>query len=675
MKDRDSTDINLFIKNLSSGKTVWNRMRLISQLLSEADMTKAKAEILSREIENTVLALGSAPISTQLMDAIITSKLEEHGFKKSAENRSSFSVQLKDIEKLIFYPNRRKASQHHSPEGTNLLLAEALKAEYALKKVFSPAVAEAHLSGDIHVHQLGSIDRPLNSYNSIELIKKTGLALPGFNNCALPAKHAEVLIAQIVRFSVILQGHYSGTIGWHALNVLIAPFLEGMKASEIKQLAQILIFELAQMASPKGAQSVHCELHVYPDVPEYLADINAIGPGGVNLDKCYADFRKEASSFFTALVDVLQEGDGKGYPFFLPKFFIHLEKNSIIGSTVINSVCETAVSRGTPAFLIEKNNELFIPGIGSVKTDILDDYEKAGLRRSSLQSVTINLPALALKKSDPETALNSILELSVKAHMEKRVFLEKLMAQGSSGPLSFFALDSDGSPFLDFHSATHLIGINGLDEITRVVTGEGLTSVNGIHYGSALLKKINEKISGLRKLYHLNLVLCQSPAESTAHRFARLDTIRFSPDAGQYVKGDISKGEIYYQAPGFTDSSLDIHPMKKAEIEGSLNRMTDVPSPTNIYIDSCCPPASEIADFIEKVAEQTECSHLTFSPVFTKCHNCGHLSRGSLDNCEKCNSFLVDKFVRITDYYAYLSDCNKGKRGEITGRFMADRYL
>ena len=62
----------------------------------------------------------------------------------------------------------------HGPEGTNLVLAEGIKREYALYDVFSREVGDAHIIGDIHLHGLGYIDRPYSSHQSPEYIKKLG---------------------------------------------------------------------------------------------------------------------------------------------------------------------------------------------------------------------------------------------------------------------------------------------------------------------------------------------------------------------------------------------------------------------------------------------------------------------------------------------------------------------
>ena len=74
-------------------------------------------------------------------------------------------------------PNKENANVPHGPEATNLTLSERIKKEFALLEVFSQDLADSHMRGDIHLHDLGTIDRPDCSGQSIEYVKKFGLNL------------------------------------------------------------------------------------------------------------------------------------------------------------------------------------------------------------------------------------------------------------------------------------------------------------------------------------------------------------------------------------------------------------------------------------------------------------------------------------------------------------------
>jgi len=47
-----------------------------------------------------------------------------------------------------------------------------------------------------------------------------------------------VLLAHLIKFAAALQSNFAGAIGWDAINIFFAPYLEGMADEEIKQLAR-----------------------------------------------------------------------------------------------------------------------------------------------------------------------------------------------------------------------------------------------------------------------------------------------------------------------------------------------------------------------------------------------------------------------------------------------------
>ncbi len=180
------------------------------------------------------------------------------------------------------------------------------------------------MAGDIHLHDLGMIDRPYCSGQSIEYVKKFGLNLPNAISIAKPAKHPEVLIEQVVKFSAALQGNFAGAIGWDAFNLFLAPYLVNVDDERMKQLAQILIFEFAQQAVARGGQSIFSDLNLYWECPEHFEDVPAIGPRGSSPGRPTEDYLHESQRFVTALFDVYMEGDAMGRPFFFPKPNVHM---------------------------------------------------------------------------------------------------------------------------------------------------------------------------------------------------------------------------------------------------------------------------------------------------------------------------------------------------------------
>ena len=108
--------------------------------------------------------------------------------------------------------------------------------------------------------------------------------------------------------------------------------------------------------------------------------------------------------------------------------------------------------------------------------DLLDAKEPWRMRYSALQNVSLNLPRIAHLASGDDTQLFNLLTekflLTVKAHKEKRAFIEKLLSAGEDGPLALLTMNRDGMPYLRMNRASHLVGMVGLNEMVQIHAGE-----------------------------------------------------------------------------------------------------------------------------------------------------------------------------------------------------------
>ncbi|MCJ7517797.1 MAG: anaerobic ribonucleoside-triphosphate reductase, partial [Methanomassiliicoccales archaeon] len=322
--DKESTELSLFVRTSDEEIKKWDREKIYEALIRETTISDDAASIVAREVEKLISELELDVITAPLIRELTNAKLVEYGLAKIRKQHTRLGVPLYDARQIIMNPNRENANVPHGPEATNLTLSERIKKEFALLEVFSQEMADAHMRGDIHLHDLGMIDRPYCSGQSIEYVKKFGLNLPNAISIAKPAKHPEVLIEQIIKFSAALQGHFAGAIGWDAVNIFLAPYLTNVDDSRMKQLAQILVFEFAQQAVARGGQSIFSDLNLYWEIPSHFAEVPAIGPKGEFTGKTYEDYIDESQRFLNALFDVYLEGDALGRPFFFPKPNVHM---------------------------------------------------------------------------------------------------------------------------------------------------------------------------------------------------------------------------------------------------------------------------------------------------------------------------------------------------------------
>ncbi|MDI9569150.1 MAG: anaerobic ribonucleoside-triphosphate reductase [Pseudomonadota bacterium] len=678
----ETTDMTLFVRSRGEDVDRWNRRRIVDALMRETGIDAATAEALSLDVEKGLFASGISALTTSLIRELVDVKLAERGLEKARRMHARLGFPLYDVDQLILHRNREDANLPHGPEGTNLVLAQGIKREYALNSIFSQEVGDAHIMGDFHIHGLGSVDRPFSGCQNLEYLKRFGLNLPRSLNVAKPAKHAEVLLAHMVRFGAVLQGYFAGVICWNFVNLSLAPYLTGMSDREVRQFAQMLVYEFSQLTAARGGQAMFTDIHLFWNVPEALRDLPMIGPGGVPTGRTWGDYEGEAQRLARALGEVFQKGDGAGKPFIFPRPVVHITPRFFASpghEEFLRHICAVAADKGNPCFVLERTEgEYGMGGLGmpTAPEDAAAPWRQRG---AAIQSVSINLPRLGYRAAGDEKELfprlEALMDLAAQAHAQKWTFLERLLSHGDQGPLSLLAMSLDGAPYLRPERSVYLLGMVGLNELTRVMTGESLDETPAAEeFGLRVIAFMAHRAKVLSDRYGLDLVLDQSHAETTAHRFARLDLRYFSPPAGRHVRGDLVAGSLYYTNSTHLPVSSPLKPAARILREGKFHPWIGGGAAVQIWLGEKPPSPSDLAALLAWAYRETSCRQIIFSPEFTACRDCGGAFRGLGERCARCGSARVDGIAKITQYYSRVADWNKGKLAELKDRCRHERF-
>ncbi|HPR89993.1 MAG TPA: anaerobic ribonucleoside-triphosphate reductase, partial [Synergistaceae bacterium] len=260
------------------------------------------------------------------------------------------------------------------------------------------------------------------------------------------------------------------------------------------------------------------------------------------------------------------------------------------------------------------------------------------------------------------------MEIAAKAHLQKRNFIGEILALGKRGPLSLLCMEHDGEPYLRFERAKYLVGILGMNEMVQTITGHQLhESEDAFQLALAVTQYMNLKCQALSERYGLDIVLEQTPAESTAYRLAKLD-LKSCPETLDVVKGNPVTGEVYYTNSTHFPYNILMDPVRKIVEEGRFHPLISAGAITHIWMGEHKPDARALSSFIRKVFRHSENAQVTFSPEFTVCNGCGVTSRGLRESCPSCGSMDVDGITRITGYFTRTSSWNDGKRAELQDR-------
>jgi ribonucleoside-triphosphate reductase len=664
---------------------IWNRQAIIKSLKVELGPANGLWSEIAEKVEKQIKRMKIKTITAPLIRELVCVEFLRRGMEREYKKYQRLGLPIWDVENIIFTHNEAVSSNNpHTPETTNMSIAGSVKKDYALADVYSKEVAEAHLKGDIHLHKLDFADRPYCCGNNPEYVKKYGLNLASSAAVAKPAKHADVLILHLIKFSCMLQIHFSGAIGWEAVNVFLAPYLVGLSDKELYDLAQLFIFEFNTQNVAKGGQAVFSDINLYWEIPAHYRETPAIGLGGKYTGKTYKDYQKEAQRFLLALMKVYLGGDGSGRPFFWPKPNFHMTENFWKTSghlEFLQLASQVAAEKGNTEFFFDRGATARISQCCRLsfkldKKDLEETKKPELMRHSATSWVTLNLPRIAYEAEHNDKKLFSLLakqmDLAAKTHLQKRRFIQRLLDLGTAGPLSALCTRQKGDPYpyYRFDRSVELTTIYGVNEMVQFHLGQEL------HQSDKALK-LGLKVVSFMNLYakkqtrELGIRICteQTPAEGISYRLAKLDLQWFSREANQVVKGNIKTGAVYYTNSSQLNVSAPIDPIERVTKEGLFHPIIDAGAMTHIWIGEQKPTADSIANFIKKTYYETRCELVAFSPEFTLCGECRQTTRGLKDKCSFCGSQKVDHMTRVSGFFTLTSRWNKGKMQELKDRY------
>jgi len=309
---RDVTDASLLlVQSVTTDMTnVWDRSRIVEQLLAKAQLPLDVANQIAKVVENQVINSQMQTVNTALIRELVNNELASRGYHSQLRDLNLYGIPKSYIEALMYTKSPKNSNiVNNNPEAVNLGIAELVLKQWALDTMFSPEIKRAHDTGMIHLHDLGYPHRVYCSSHSVEYVKKYGLQkLLNLNTESKPARSASVLTGHLNTFLATMQANYAGALGIAYINVFYAPLLTGKSDRELKQIAQELIFNGSQNAFSRGGQTLFLDFNIHTGVPGYLKSVPAIGPGGKYQ-------LRTASGEIQELEEITRdETDGEGYP-------------------------------------------------------------------------------------------------------------------------------------------------------------------------------------------------------------------------------------------------------------------------------------------------------------------------------------------------------------------------
>ena len=132
---------------------------------------------------------------------------------------------------------------NYSLGGLILHNSGAITANYWLNNIYDSTIADAHINGDLHIHDLSMFSGYCAGWSLRDLLID-GLGGVAGKITSKPAKHLSTIVNQMVNFLGILQNEWAGAMAFSSFDTYLAPFVKNEKLTyhEVKQNIQSFVY-------------------------------------------------------------------------------------------------------------------------------------------------------------------------------------------------------------------------------------------------------------------------------------------------------------------------------------------------------------------------------------------------------------------------------------------------
>jgi len=528
-----------------------------------------------------------------------------------------------------------------SLQGLNNFISSSITAKYWLNKIYPDQIKNAHISGDIHIHDLGSLSVYCCGWDLKDLLFRGFGGVYGKVESA-PPKHFRTALGQIVNFFYTLQGEAAGAQAFANFDTLLAPFVafDNLSYKEVKQGIQEFIFNL-NVPTRVGFQTPFTNLTFDLTIPDNFKNEAVVYAGEVTSYK-YGDFQREVDLINKAFIEVMTKGDAKGRIFTFPIPTYNISKEFDWENSVVRDLMSMTGRYGTPYFANFVNSDMSPEDARSMCCRLrLDNRELrkrggglfgANPLTGSIGVVTINLSRIGYLAEDEDDYFKRLFHLMDIARQSlyiKRKILEQYTDMGLY-PYSKVYLESiknHTGQYWKNHFNT--IGIIGMHESLYNFLGVGIDCREGLEYAVKVLKFMNDNLIKFQEEDDMLYNLEATPAEGTSYRLAKLDK-KYYPRI--FTAGN---NKPYYtnstQLP--VDSKLDL--FSALEHQNNLQPLYTGGTVFHTFIGESIDDPLSLKELVKEIAYKYNIPYFTITPTFSICPIHGYL-KGEHHFCPIC---------------------------------------
>ncbi len=631
------------------------------------------AENLTRQVEEHLLKQGFNGVVPAVEDVqdTVEKVLIENGHARTAkafilyrarrtrirEGKSELMDAVKDI---LVETSRENANISNSPSAKMLQIAMAASKKYYLTNLLPEEYAQAHIRGDLHIHDLDYYGKTLNCLQ----IDLTKLLTEGFNTGYGYIRPPKRISSAAAQAAIILQSNQNDMFGGQSFphfDRSMGEILRGMgrkvAEEEVFQAMEGLIYNLNSMHSRAGAQVTFSTLNLGTDTS--------------------AEGRMVTRAILQAFAKGLGRGESPIFPnlVFRVKEGVNLNPHNV-NYDLFQKALQVASHRLNPtfSFMDSSFNKPYGDEVSYMgcRTRTIGNCHgpEVSAGRGNIAPVSLNLPRLALRARTENlffVELDRLLRVSMNQLLHRFEVLSNLKVKdlpflmGQHLYMGSENLKEDDSIREAIKHGTLAFGFIGLAETLVALTGRHHAEDDeALDLGVKIIQHIRKRADQFSAEYDLNIVLYGTPAEGLSGRFIAQDKELFGKIPGVTDKE-------YYTNSFHVPVNYALPLFDKIRIEGKFHHLCNAGHIS--YVELSAPPLENVSA-VEKIIRHMANSDVGYGGInypVDECCNCAYTSIIA-DECPQCGGKEIRRIRRITGYLSTVDRFNAAKTEELKSR-------
>ncbi|MCW4045614.1 MAG: ArsR family transcriptional regulator [Candidatus Bathyarchaeota archaeon] len=613
--------------------------KIANTLIREAKMPAELAQKTAKEAEKLLLKSKTKYLTAPLVREVVNAILVEKGLEDYRHKLTRLGMPVHEVTALL--------ETKDTVENSEALLREAGKAvlsEYTLLNVYPRDVADAYVSGSIHINNLGTwLLKPNEVIHDLRFFFQNGIQAS--NPLQLSAARPQTFGAALSTvFNVLLhtRGEVNASQTCDYFNVFLAPFAKGTEAARIKENLRLFITSIHT--------HVDAALSVDLTIPKFIADKAAIGPQGKNCGN-YRDFSEESRLLAELMIDIFAE-ESSLKPLLNPKLIVKVTDQAFTdenAKALLLKAHGLAAENGAPYFanMLQSGKTAAFAASGcKFETDLTGDWETDTLRTGCIGYVTINLPRIVQESERDKNKFSEVLR--ERCEMASRALVIKYRALKQNGRKSFPFLtqNTNGDTYFRLESCSSIINLAGLNECVESFTGKSLSNEESAMATEEILQGLQAFKHKVGRKYGKRLFTAILRSLDASERLAQLDVEKYGVAK---VKFSGTREKPFYSTTRRIQLQGSSLPSGALDTEQKLRVLNSGGSLNIIELDEKHYVPEELYNVTKQVVEKQAVEFFTYNRKITHCSNCRKNWFGVLHKCPSCGSLsTIVQFDRFS---------------------------